>query len=350
MTHRIVTYNLLSSRLARPDYFTSCRPRDLKSDARLPKILDALSGEMARGSILCLQEVSTSWAGELHQFFAAHDYHLITALYGGRMSGYMGVATAIPRARYGLETVRIERLSDGRDWSWLRHWTVTVRNWAHAVTRRVTTRIHLEHPQTFARRRFNQLIFVRLQDRESPDRFGVGNYHMPCVFFVGQVMTIHLAMLMKRMQELAGSDPLVVAGDFNIRPGTDHYTFLTTGRLPHSSPDYPRLLPRDPWRPELSCGYTSAYAAVLGHEPAFTNYSQVKHQPPFCDTLDYLWLSPEWRAVSALPLPSIEEVGSPLPNETYPSDHLLLAAEVELPTPGNSLPKSSNPWNASPPG
>ena len=333
MTHRIVTYNLLSSRLARPDYFTSCQPRDLKSKVRLPKILDALTGEVARGSILCLQEVSTSWAGELHSFFAAHDYHLITALYAGRKSGYMGVATAIPRARYSLETVRIERLSDGRDWSWLRHWTVTARNWAHAITRRMTSRIHLEHPQFFAQRRFNQLIFTRLQDRQTRVSFCVGNYHMPCVFFVGQVMTIHLAMLMQRMQSLAGACPLIVTGDFNIRPGTDHYNLIATGKMSNESPDYPACLPRDPWRPDLPRGYRSAYAEVLGREPAFTNYAQVRNAPPFCDTLDYIWLSPEWTAKSVRPLPSREEVGSPLPNENYPSDHLLLAADVELPDP-----------------
>jgi 2',5'-phosphodiesterase len=193
----------------------------------------------------------------------------------------------------------------------------------------VTDRVHLEHPQTFARRRFNQIIFTRLRDRASGEVVCVGNYHMPCVFFVGQVMTIHLAMLMQRMQALAGNDPLVVAGDFNIRPGTDHYAFLATGRMPETSPDYPALLPRDSWRPELTRGYTSAYAAALGQEPAFTNYSVVKNGPLFADTLDYLWLSPHWSVRSVQPVPSADDVGSPLPNERYPSDHLLLAAEVD---------------------
>lgn len=327
--HRIVTYNVLSSRLARPDYFTACRPRDLKANVRLPKILDELDGEVERGAILCLQEISTTWAGELHRFFAGRDYHLVTALYAGRKSGYMGIATAIPRARYALETVRIERLTDGRDWSWLRHWTVTARNLAHALVRRVTEKVHLEHPQAFARRRFNQLIFARLKDRQTGEILCVGNYHMPCVFFVGQVMTIHLAMLMQRMQALAGTDPLAVAGDFNIRPGTDHYAFLATGRISPESPDYPVLLPGDAWRPDLARGYTSAYAAALGQEPAFTNYSVVKNQEPFRDTLDYIWLSPGLHVLSVRPLPTLEDLGSPLPNERFPSDHLLLAAEVE---------------------
>jgi endonuclease/exonuclease/phosphatase family metal-dependent hydrolase len=242
----------------------------------------------------------------------------------------MGVATAIPRRRYRLDRAVIERLSDTRNWSRLSHWTVIVRHWVDVLVRSVRAGFHLEHPQAFARRRFNQHIFVRLHDRQTRESFCVGNYHMPCLFFVGQVMTIHLAMLMQRMNDLAKADPLVVAGDFNIRPDSPHYTFLATGRMPDDVPEYPVLLPGDSWRPDLPCGFTSAYAQALGREPAFTNYSKIKDHEPFCDTLDYIWLSREWSTVSVRPLPTLVEVGSPLPNEHDPSDHLLLAAEVAL--------------------
>ncbi|HMP74315.1 MAG TPA: endonuclease/exonuclease/phosphatase family protein [Kiritimatiellia bacterium] len=330
MSHRVVTYNLLSSRLARPDYFTSCRPEDLDAGVRLPKILAALQGEVEREAILCLQEVSTEWVGELHKFFAGHNYHLMTALYGGRKSGYMGVAMAIPRERYILDQVVIERLSDTRTWSRLSHWTVVLRNGLHALVRMVRAGFQVEHPQTFARRRYNQHIFVRLRDRQTLESFCVGNYHMPCLFFVAQVMTIHLGMLMQRMCVLANADPLIVTGDFNIRPRTPHYDFLVSGHLPADAPEYPALLPGDPWRPDLPHGFASAYAQALGEEPAFTNYSMIKDHDPFCDTLDYIWLSREWSTVSVRPLPTLDQVGSPLPNAHYPSDHLLLAAEVAM--------------------
>ena len=51
-------------------------------------------------NMMASQEVSTSWAGPLHTFFASHNYHLITGLYGDKNSGYMGVALALPVLKY----------------------------------------------------------------------------------------------------------------------------------------------------------------------------------------------------------------------------------------------------------
>lgn len=45
---------------------------------------------MEKGSVVCLQEVSTLWAGELHVFFLSRGYAFITGNYGSKSSGYMG--------------------------------------------------------------------------------------------------------------------------------------------------------------------------------------------------------------------------------------------------------------------
>ena len=45
------------------------------------------------------QEVCTAWAGPLHAYFAGLGYHMITGLYGDKVSGYMGVALALPTDR-----------------------------------------------------------------------------------------------------------------------------------------------------------------------------------------------------------------------------------------------------------
>lgn len=91
---RVVSYNILSSELADPEFFTKCDRQHLSAKARLPKILDKLQEEIDASSeespvVFCLQEVSHEWATGLHIFFAERGYHLVTGLYGKKFNGYM---------------------------------------------------------------------------------------------------------------------------------------------------------------------------------------------------------------------------------------------------------------------
>ena len=53
----------------------------------------------------------------------------------------------------------------------------------------------------------------------------------------------------------------------------------------------------------------------------------------FCATLDYIWLSHQWRVVGVAPTPthnSLSEQGATsLPCASEPSDHVLIGAELE---------------------
>lgn len=76
----------------------------------------------------------------------------------------------------------------------------------------------------------------------------------------------------------------------------------------------------------------SAYKTKLGFEPEFTNYAKVMNDEPFIDTLDYIFLSPQWSVNNVLPLPSKEAsmaIG-PLPTQHEPSDHLMIAADLSI--------------------
>ena len=75
----------------------------------------------------------------------------------------------------------------------------------------------------------------------------------------------------------------------------------------------------------------SAYA-VAGEEPKFTNYARIKEDDPFIDTLDYIFLSEEWKVRGVKELPHREDSGGPYPNldKGEPSDHILIAADLEL--------------------
>eukprot|EP00804_Cyclotella_cryptica_P006156 CCRYP_020817-RA/>CCRYP_020817-RA protein AED:0.38 eAED:0.38 QI:0/-1/0/1/-1/1/1/0/447 len=135
---RIVSYNVLSSKLARPSHFTTTNPDHLDATNRLPLILTKLENELNRGfaashgteqtkssalpppTIVCLQEIDYTFTSALHAFFANRGYHFVTGLYGKRFNGYMGVGIAYPIKEFDTIHVDICRLSDEREGGWPR--------------------------------------------------------------------------------------------------------------------------------------------------------------------------------------------------------------------------------------
>lgn len=87
MSVKVTTYNVLSSHLGGADYFTSCKPQDLDPKYRLGKLKEKLDKEIKSRSIICLQEISTTWAGDLHTYFANNGYYMVTGLYGNKFNG-----------------------------------------------------------------------------------------------------------------------------------------------------------------------------------------------------------------------------------------------------------------------
>lgn len=57
----------------------------------------------------------------------------------------------------------------------------------------------------------------------------MGTYHMPCLFNIRPVMVIHTSLVIKHLAGLAGSDPLVFAGDFNFNPDSECYKLAVEG-------------------------------------------------------------------------------------------------------------------------
>ena len=76
----------------------------------------------------------------------------------------------------------------------------------------------------------------------------------------------------------------------------------------------------------------SCYALTHpGGEPAYTNYAQVRSDPPFIGTLDYVFVSKVgWEVTGVDEIGKVEEAEGPLPNEKEPSDHVAIAAELKI--------------------
>ena len=98
--------------------------------------------------------------------------------------------------------------------------------------------------------------------------------------------------------------------------------------------------PRDAalaFSPTLDPPLVSAYATHTGSEPDFTNFAYTKpmgaERPAFVETLDYVFLSPgHWKVTGVKDLKPKAglDLARPYPTADEPSDHVLLAADLEV--------------------
>ena len=397
---RVVSYNILSSKLAQPSHYTHAEPKYLEPEYRLPIILSKLDDEMKRGfggtddetktqsadpppSIFALQEVCYPFSSALHAFFAQRGYHFVYGPYGKKFNGYMGVGIAYPMKDFTTVNVDICRLSDERADGWPREkrneggndgeqevsigrtiqklrariGSLAFQTIQSAMNSSIAKRLGYDNgkppidPWEMSENRYNVLVTVTLRPIAGGSTFSVSNYHMPCAYFAPAVMNIHTEMVAKRVQDLAavswksihGDDeeesaktiPYILTGDFNILPESAQYKILTTGMLEQSDPTFPPVKYGKQFKVE-SLPMDSAYTLLGGSEPEFTNYSQCRDDPPFIGTLDYIFLSKStsttegWKVHRTKTLPNKETSGGPFPGENEPSDHLLIAADLEL--------------------
>lgn len=163
-------------------------------------------------------------------------------------------------------------------------------------------------------------------------------------------MLIHSALYAQWAQKFAATArgspgdgtcaPHVIVGDFNVQPSSPSYALLTGGELAADHPERPPARAahdRTRWSADALPGGTlrSAYALASADgrtEPDFTNNAFIGTGPPFRETLDYLFLSREWHVRSVRQLPPLSSLGDGLfyPSADEPSDHLMLAADLEL--------------------
>eukprot|EP00397_Hematodinium_sp_SG-2012_P056232 GEMP01069215.1.p1 GENE.GEMP01069215.1~~GEMP01069215.1.p1 ORF type:complete len:329 (-),score=41.54 GEMP01069215.1:183-1169(-) len=318
MKIKVVTYNILAASLAPPARFPACRPEHLDPEARFKKILKKLELQVMARAIVCLQEISLQWTGPLTQFFHNNDYHFIYSNYGRRFSDYMGIGIAYPQT-FKTVDVKLETIYDPQQ-------KEEKPSLIRSLLQLVTTAP--EDPWKLALRQ-NRIVMVSLEEPESKQTFTIATYHMPCLFGSEErraAVSVHTAYTLKAIEEFCAGQPRVFCGDFNFSPSAAAYGLVTDAKLVADIPPEQgdkRLPTTEPMR--------SAYA-LAGGEPKFTNYAQVEDQPIFAETLDYIFISPEWEvtAVEELMDPTMQEMLGPNPTEDEPSDHYLIGAELKI--------------------
>ena len=202
---RLVTYNVLSSHLCEPTHYIACKPEDLDPATRLARLKTLLEPQCEGQAVICLQEVSTQWVGELTPFFEERGYTFVTGNYGNAFNGFMGVSLAWPKARFTSEEVAITRVADTKPWPKApkkepkSKWAVALGGaWASLRTlwaKPTKPPFDVWHE---TKRRSNFMVSARLKCKKSSRTFAVSTYHMPCLFGSDekvQVMTNHASLV-----------------------------------------------------------------------------------------------------------------------------------------------------------
>ncbi|CAH6419975.1 Endonuclease/exonuclease/phosphatase family protein [uncultured virus] len=344
----VVQYNILSSKLAAPDYYIKCDPNHLKSKYRLQKIKERLCSFISSDAIICLQEIPQSWVGALHDVFAANKYSFITSLYGNFTNDYMGVGIAYPLNRYHAEDTSVVHVGASipvprkklenflwraydpfyinlyqallcclTKWKFLfclllawilrgiRTSQTQSNSWIYQLLKRCFGWSYhwaenFNKPPfdawSYSNKRPNTVIMTKLTDMTSNQKFTVATYHMPCAYWEPKVLTTHTIEVFKIVQRYAAGIPLIFAGDFNFNPASHQYNIVTSGIDPSSlgsvikHPDHPDVSALGMIWDQKIIPMSSAYKTAHGSEPPFTTQTYTKvSKSIFKDTLDYIF-------------------------------------------------------------
>jgi mRNA deadenylase 3'-5' endonuclease subunit Ccr4 len=189
-------------------------------------------------------------------------------------------------------------------------------------------------PWKVAMDRYNTLIFLQVViDGKS---LCIGTYHMPNQYDQPDVMAIHSSIIKDLMFELAAGQDFIFAGDFNREPGTKAYRALT--EKGYHDVHFPKSNNYGiTYQPNVTQVLKSAYREKNGSEPTYTNFSDTPDGRNYCATIDYIFFNGEITVEKVLELPD-RPIGKSYPDETHPSDHLMIAATFRL----SQLDKKAN--------
>ncbi|CAF0822981.1 unnamed protein product [Adineta steineri] len=330
MTIRVVSYNILVPIFAeQPDYYAKCQPQYLKTDYRWNLIQSQLEQEIVNheNTIICLQELSLPLLTKFELFFRRLNYTFFHNLYGRQHDDYMGVGVAIPMSipMKDISIIKvgdyIQKICKSREQTpslYSRIW-----NWYDSI---IGKTIYLSDPWHTAMHNANALICLQIViDGKS---LCIGTYHMPCLFKIPDVMAIHASIVKDLMYEQAAGQDFILAGDFNTKPRDLSYKVLTQKN--YNDYNFPRSnMYEISYQPNIEQVLKSAYREKNGTEPFYTNFADTPKASKFCETLDYIFFTGHLTVENVLELPDHPDSGS-YPDETHPSDHLMIAATFRL--------------------
>ena len=198
--------------------------------------------------------------------------------------------------------------------------------------------------------------FLRLRFKERQQDGGersvvVANTHLFYHPYADHIRAIQAYAIAKELARLRGNDPVILGGDLNSDPESGVVQLLTKRTLDESFTDCWKYLRTFAWEldsnlldtpvecspPRLELPSSLPDLEICSGLPNFTHYNC-----GYQAVLDYVFMSRpgdncDWgfqgvRTAPVPPLQGIVEKFTSIPNEEYPSDHILVAADVRAVT------------------
>ena len=173
---------------------------------------------------------------------------------------------------------------------------------------------------------------LKLKDKKSNKQFFILTVHLESNPLFTDIKNLQAYITMKYIKKISESNkyPVILAGDFNSKPTSSVYIGITTGKsinkFDNEDLNYTRPFVNTPNKfteyPLKSC-----YKEIYGKEPLYTNFTI-----DFKDTLDYIFVNSKVKILGSLEEidNSFSKKNKSIPNNNFPSDHFLQAADIEL--------------------
>ena len=173
---------------------------------------------------------------------------------------------------------------------------------------------------------------IQLKDKKSKKELIVCCIHLEHNPKFADIKNLQAYLLMKVLSKISNNNniPVLLCGDFNSHPNTAVYQGITTGIstniFDNDDLEYPLPFIKTPNIFTYS-PYKSCYKNIFKREPEFTNFTV-----DFKNTLDYIFVNDNVKINSALEeiKKKISNKYKSFPNNEYPSDHIMLAADVSI--------------------
>lgn len=307
----IASYNILADHYCSNEIFPFSEKGATDVDKRRKllkkELLSLMNISSNKKVILCLQEMSNNQFDDLELWFLNNNYDSIYFPNEINYGGNLGVCICYPTNKYNILKIKRYVIEDN---------TKLIRkSIAYFLN---TTRKHL--------------LLVKIKDKESDKPFIVGTTHLSADPKITDVKLWQAGICCRLIKEFNKDKlPIILAGDFNSLPESSVYYFITNGKV--KKDDENRLpIPEELYEHNLNL--TSSMKKINGQEPEFTNYAhQARNEKIFIGTLDYIFVSPEFKISKALPIPKlsiIKKKYKSFPSKSHSSDHIPILVKLTL--------------------
>ena len=298
---RVLTYNILAEIYATQQMYPYCDPWALKFAYRIELIVRELID--AAADVICLQEVQRdAFEGVLMPRLGAAGY---AGLYKQKTREDMGVAGKVDGCALFWRKAKF-RLSE--------HYEVEFNEGVWSAMRAARRMSEGEEREILSRMLKDNVAQLAVLQVVSPDPRGgapcicVANTHLYSNPSAPDVKLWQCLALVNEVENLVNAPPparplpVMLCGDFNSSPDSAVYELLASRQLSASHPELnhpsahqlsallPNLLDEGGLRHSLAL--ESAYGAVMGQEPPYTNFTaQARSRARASRALDRLSLS-----------------------------------------------------------